>query len=141
MTDATVRGQFLRFAAVGTAGFAVDAGVLTLAMAGLGLGPYAARVVSFLCAATFTWAANRAFTFRGADPARPARQWARFVFANSLGAAVNYGTYAVLVAGVTLVREAPVLGVAAGSLAGLAFNFAASRKWVFGAAQDPPSRT
>jgi putative flippase GtrA len=128
-----VRGQFVRFAAVGAAGFAVDAAVLTAAMALAGLGPYAGRVVSFLCAATFTWAANRAFTFAGADPARPARQWLRFVVANALGAAVNYGTYALLVATVAAVRELPVAGVAAGSIAGLAFNFAASRRWVFGA--------
>jgi putative flippase GtrA len=133
MTSLTARGQFLRFAAVGTAGFAVDAAVLTAAMSLAGLGPYAARVVSFLCAATFTWAANRAFTFKGADRARPARQWLRFVIANSLGAAINYGTYAALVATIDGVRELPVMGVAAGSIAGLAFNFAASRRWVFGA--------
>ncbi|MGH8576331.1 MAG: GtrA family protein, partial [Gammaproteobacteria bacterium] len=49
-------GRFLRFGLVGTAGFVVDAAALTAAMAWLGLGPYGGRVVSYLAAATFTWA-------------------------------------------------------------------------------------
>lgn len=43
-------GQFLRFGLLGTAGFVVDAAALTAAMTWLGLGPYGARVVSYLAA-------------------------------------------------------------------------------------------
>lgn len=124
-------GQFLRFAAVGTAGFVVDAAVLTFAMSALGLGLYGGRVVSYLAAATFTWAANRRFTFAGADRAHPVVQWLKFLLANAMGAAVNYGTYAVLVTWLPLATRHPVLGVAAGSIAGLVVNFAASKRWVF----------
>jgi hypothetical protein len=77
-------GQFLRFGLVGTAGFMVDAAALTAAMA-LGLGPYGGRVVSYLAAATFTWAMNRRFTFADADPRRGTAQWGRFVAANGAG--------------------------------------------------------
>lgn len=125
-----ILGQFLRFGIVGTAGFLMDAGVLT-AMIALGAGPYGGRVVSYLAAATLTFALNRAWTFRSAAQAPMARQWGAFVALNLLGFAVNYGIYAALVAGSATVAAHPVLGVAAGSLAGMFINFAVSRRFVF----------
>jgi putative flippase GtrA len=125
--------QFLRFGVVGTLGFAVDSLVL-LAMLGLGLGPYAGRVVSYLAAATTTWAANRAWTFRGSGTTPAGRQWGRFVLLNLVGFALNYGTYAALIASWPLAAAHPVLAVAAGSLAGMFANFALSRRYVFGPA-------
>ncbi|NKC30277.1 GtrA family protein [Falsiroseomonas selenitidurans] len=125
--------QFLRFGVVGTAGFLVDTAVLYAGLA-LGLGLYSGRAVSYLAAASTTWALNRAWTFRGAAPAPMARQWALFLALNLVGFAFNYGTYAALVAWVPAVAAAPVLGVAAGALAGMAGNFWLSRRFVFAAA-------
>lgn len=122
--------QFLRFGVVGTGGFLVDTALLYLALwAGAGL--YGGRVFSYIGAASFTFALNRAWTFRGAEPARAGRQWALFLAVNLIGFALNYGTYAVLVAVSPLVAANPVLGVAAGSIAGLGGNFLASRRFVF----------
>lgn len=123
--------QFLVFAVIGVAGLGVDTAALYGAMYGLGLGLYAGRVVSYLVAATFTWACNRRFTFTAADPSHPARQWLKFLAANGVGAVANYATYAALVTWVEAARDYPVIGVAAGSLAGLSFNFTASKRWVF----------
>ena len=53
--------EFLLFAAVGVVGFGVDVAVLYL-VAPL-LGWYGARVLSFIAAATATWALNRRYTF------------------------------------------------------------------------------
>src|SRR6476469_6404288 len=64
--------ELLRFGIVGVAGFVVDAAVLTAAIA-LGLGPWLGRVLSYLAAATATFALNRAWTFRGAASAQPMR--------------------------------------------------------------------
>lgn len=125
-----ILGQFLRFGVVGTAGFLMDAAVLYLMLA-LGLGPYAGRVVSYLAAASLTFALNRAWTFRSAARAPVARQWGAFVALNLLGFAANYGTYAALIAGSATVAAHPVLGVAAGSVAGMFINFAVSRRFVF----------
>jgi putative flippase GtrA len=126
--------QFLRFGVVGTVGFIVDTAVLYAGLA-LGLGLYSGRALSYLAAATTTWALNRAWTFRDAGPARPpARQWALFLLVNLVGFAFNYGTYAVLIAFVPAVAAAPVIGVAAGALAGMAGNFILSRRFVFAAA-------
>jgi putative flippase GtrA len=66
------------------------------------------------------------------------RQWALFLALNLIGFACNYGTYAALVAGVPLVARNPVLGVAAGSLAGMIGNFLLSRRFVFGATGQAP---
>ncbi|TCH99752.1 GtrA family protein [Roseococcus sp. SYP-B2431] len=123
--------QFLRFGVVGVAGFLVDAGVLT-AMLWLGLGPYAGRVVSYLAAASTTFGLNRAWTFRSASREAPvAAQWGRFVLLNLIGFVANYGTYAALLAGTQTVAAHPVIGVAAGSLAGMFINFGLSRRYVF----------
>jgi putative flippase GtrA len=127
------RSQFLRFGVVGTAGFLIDAGVLQL-MLWLGLGPYLGRVVSFLAAATGTWLGNRRFTFQ-ANHARPShREWLRYVSLMVVGGVVNYGAYVACLMGSALVRTYPVIGVAVGSIAGLAVNFLSSRYLVFKAA-------
>ena len=123
--------QFLRFGVVGTIGFLVDAAVLT-AMIALGLGRYWGRVVSYVAAATATFALNRAWTFRDRRGTGPVTaQWGQFLLVNLVGFAANYGTYASLLGTVPLVAEHPVLGVAAGSLAGMLLNFALSRRLVF----------
>ena len=120
--------QFLRFGVVGVIGFVVDTAVLYAGLA-LGAGLYLGRAVSYVAAATTTWALNRAWTFRTrrAGPG-VAAQWARFAALNLVGFAANYGTYAALVA---FTATHPVLAVAAGSLAGMGFNFALSRRYVF----------
>ena len=125
--------QFLRFGVVGTVGFVVDTAVLYAGLA-LGLGLYSGRAVSYVAAASTTWALNRAWTFRDSGQAPAARQWALFLLVNLIGFACNYGTYAALIAFVPLVAAHPVLGVAAGALAGMVGNFWLSRRFVFKAA-------
>lgn len=120
---------FLRFALVGAAGFVVDAATL-YTVAALGTGWLGGRVLSYLAAATFTWGANRRFTFAVARPPSLG-EWARFLVANAGGGLVNLGTYSGLLLGVPVVTHAPVLGVAAGSLAGLVINYMLSRRFVF----------
>jgi putative flippase GtrA len=127
----STRQQLLRFTLVGAAGFLVDAGALMLATKALGLGLYSGRVFSYLCAATFTWICNRRFTFTSDEQDNRFIPWLRFLGANAIGGGVNYGVYAALVTFTAVGAAWPVIGVAAGSLAGLTFNFAASKFWVF----------
>lgn len=131
--------EMFRFGVVGTVGFVVDSAVLLFAIHVLGLGPYGGRVISYIVAASTTFALNRAWTF-GSRPrsATPVRQWALFLLLNLVGFACNYGAYAALVTWVPLVTRNPVLGVAAGSLAGMTGNFLLSRRFVFGAEPIPP---
>ncbi|MBI1774830.1 MAG: GtrA family protein [Proteobacteria bacterium] len=123
--------QLFRFAAVGAVGFFVDAAVLYLLIYGAGLGPLLARLPSFLAASAVTWIANRTWTYGGAHPGSMAAQWGRFVLVNGIGGILNYAIYALCLAAEPF-RSHPVLAVAVGSLSGLACNFAASRRFVFG---------
>lgn len=128
---AALAQEFLRFGVVGTVGFVVDTTVLYGALA-LGAGLYGGRAISYVTAATTTWLLNRLWTFRNRAGGTSAhRQWALFVIVNLGGFALNYGTYAALVTFVPLVAAWPVLGVAAGSIAGMFSNFFLSRALVF----------
>jgi putative flippase GtrA len=129
-------GEIIRFGVVGVAGFVVDAGVLTLALLA-GAGPWLGRVISYVAAATATFALNRGWTFRHADRSRPVtRDWGLFLAVNLVGFACNYGTYAALISGVPMMRDLPILAVAAGSLAGMVGNFVLSRRYVFRSRYD-----
>ena len=127
----TSRLQFLRFALVGVAGFGVDSACLYLVVHEFGGGLYAGRLVSYLSAASFTWALNRRYTFGSRRGDELTREWLRFLAANAAGGLINYGVYAVLVSASELVSTWPVIGVGAGSLAGLVANFLLSRRFVF----------
>lgn len=121
--------QFLRFGFVGVLGFAVDAAVLSLALtAHAGLLP--GRCISYVVAASCTWLLNRRWTFN--DRRRsPAKQWARFLAANSCGGVVNYGIYAFLVLHSNTFAIYPVFAIAIGSISGLTINFVLSKYVVF----------
>jgi putative flippase GtrA len=120
--------QFLRFAAVGVVGFVVDA-VIVEALKQC-TGPMVAQLAAFPVASTVTWALNRKFTF-GASQLPVVREWLRYVLANLLGWAANNGTYAGVIFQVPVAYQHPVIAVAAGSIAGMFFNFGVSRLLVF----------
>ena len=118
------------FSLVGAAGFVVDAAIVWVLTSG-GANTIIAQAIAFAVAVTVTWLLNRQFTFaQHASPNR-LREWMHYAAANSIGAVVNNGVYVLLVLMVAMFTKEPVLAVAAGSLAGLVFNFTASRAWVF----------
>jgi putative flippase GtrA len=122
--------QAMLFGLVGVVGFFVDAGVLYLLKGWLGL--YVGRAVSFFCAVAATWLLNRAFTFGNrASGHGPLKEMLIYLGLMMIGGAVNYLAYALLVAHSPLVAAFPVLGVAAGSLAGMTFNLLTSRFLLF----------
>ena len=121
--------HFFLFALVGTTGFLVDAGILSLLLFA-GIGSIPARLPSFLVAATYTWAANRRVTFRDQESSL-IKQWAKFLLVNSAGALANLSVYTCLVWPDGGSAVSPAAAVAAGSLAGLIFNFTLSKRFVF----------
>lgn len=120
--------QFLRFAAVGTVGFVIDAGLVEVLKGALGLG--GSQLVAFSVAATATWALNRQFTF-GSSTYPLHVEWFRYIASNLLGSAVNNAVYFWAVTQFAEASKHPVAAVAAGSIAGMFFNFAASRHIAF----------
>ncbi len=126
--------QFIRdcifFGAVGTIGFLVDVAVL-YSIAGL-IGLFYGRAVSFLAAVLATWLLNRRWTFRHRSSGlASSREFAVYLTLMLVGGAVNYAVYMGLVVLYKFVLQNPVIGVAAGSLAGMLINFLASRLILF----------
>lgn len=121
-------GQFARFALIGALGFVVDVAVLYGALA-LGAGTVAGRLLSFLAAASFTWAVNRRYTF--AATASLWREWARYLASMAGGMLVNLLTYAFVLWLLPAAWWTPGLAVACGSAAGLGVNFISAKLFVF----------
>ncbi len=129
----------MRFSAVGTAGFLVDSAVLVLLTDLIGLNPFLARVPSFLAAATFTWWVNRSWTFQHSFRSPVAWQWLRYLLAMKVGAAVNFMVFALALILSNFAYQNPVLGVALGSIAGLAVNYLMASRLIFRPANDGQS--
>ncbi|MBV9549545.1 MAG: GtrA family protein [Alphaproteobacteria bacterium] len=128
------RQAFVRFAAVGGAGYLINAAALTVFTRYLGLGVDAALASSIFVAMCFTWAGNRYLTFasrRAHGLSGIVEEWLRFVGANLLGAIVNYGVALALVHYGSGWLGNPYVAQACGVLAGLVFNFTLSRLLVF----------
>ena len=123
-------GEVALFGAVGTAGFVVDTAILYSLRPFMG--NYAARVISFICAVVVTWLLNRNLTFRHkTSRISPGREFLRYLGMMIAGGAINYLTYAILVAKYEFVHQQPVWGVAAGSLAGMTVNYLQLRLVMF----------
>jgi len=122
--------SFIRFGIVGTLGFVWDTGTVYILRNVTNL--YVAGTCSFLVAATLNWIINRLWTFRHVQHAAAHVQWAKFIVANAVGFVVNRGAFFLLVALSPLVVKHPVIGIAAGSAAGLVFNYFLSKRFVFG---------
>jgi putative flippase GtrA len=125
-----MRRELLRFVIAGVLGFVVDAGVLYIALAA-GLGYFAGRAVSFLCAVWATWQINRRYTFVSDRSESAWVEWWRYLAAMSAGGGVNYGAYSATVLTLKGLPFLPIVAVAAGSLAGMVVNFATAKLWVF----------
>jgi dolichol-phosphate mannosyltransferase len=128
------RHPFVRFAAVGGAGYFVNLAALWL-VTRQGLNNYAAGAVSIFTAMIFTWVGNRYFTFakrraRGGLKA-VGKEFLAFIGANLVGALVNYATYAGLLRFAGAPFNDKYAAQICGVLAGLVFNFTLSRAFVF----------
>jgi putative flippase GtrA len=105
------------------------------------LGPYGARVISFLVAVVATWLINRSFAFKAqrGEHLPIWREFLHYLGAMILGGAVNYAVYAVLVATIPLFAEYLILAVAGGVAAGMVVNFLLADKLVFKPRVPPQS--
>lgn len=127
----SARRQFWSFSVVGFIGFLVDAGIV-LALTHDGANVIVSQLIAFSIAVTVTWVGNRSWTF-GSQFRRSGvlQEWSLYVSANTVGWLVNNGVYVALVTAVPEITHEPVWAVAVGSVAGLLFNFTASRRVVF----------
>ncbi|EPE98590.1 GtrA family protein [Rhizobium grahamii] len=122
--------QILSFAVAGIVGFAVDLGVLLLALH-CGLGFFLGRSISFLAAVLVTWQINRHFTFERRRDQEVQKEWWRYFATMLLGGCFNYVVYSLVVLSFPKLWLLPAIAVAGGSLAGMSFNFVGAKLWAF----------
>lgn len=122
--------QFLRFACVGTAGFACDSLLLYAGLA-LGLGYVIARLISFGCGMVVTWWLNREITFHHGRVRPSFAEFGKYCVAMSVGGTVNYGLAYFTLLHLPKAGWAPLLAVVVGSGAAMMVNFASTRWYVF----------
>jgi putative flippase GtrA len=122
--------RFLRFALVGGAGFALDAGLLALLHNGAGLDPFSARVFSISIATFMTWRLNRGVTF-GASARSQAHEGMRYATVAALAAGVNYLAYALAL--ILWRGLPPIAALVVGTATGMVFSYAGYSRFVFSA--------
>ena len=128
------RRQLLRFTLIGSVGFAIDGGVLTLLSVWLGINVYVSRLFSFLLATLATWWLNRRHTF-GVDASfdRQTRgaEYMRYLFIQVGGGLINLAVFAWLIYAEPRLLAFPILPLAFGSGVALLWNFFGARWFVY----------
>jgi putative flippase GtrA len=119
--------QFVRFGAVGAAGYVVNLGVFTLCVHAIGIDYRVSAVLAWVVSVLNNFWLNRHWTFR-AKEAHPVGQGARF-FAVSL---VTFGfSYLVLIGLVEGAGLTKVLAQAIAVAAATPLNFVGQKLWSF----------
>ena len=122
------------FAVVGGVGFIVDAGILSALVQIADWSHFSARALSFATAVTVTWYLNRRWVF--SPTVNRAREYGSYFGVQTVGAVINLGTYALVIAVFPSLAQLPVIPLAVGSALALLFNYSAAKRWVF--AQGTP---
>ena len=122
--------HFSQFAVVGFLGTFVNLAVLTV-LDEMGLPLRISAAAAIFIAMVFNFFLNRHFTFSDAQPGHVWKQLATFIAACSVGAVVNYAVVLSAAWMWPLFKEHPQFAAVLGIMAGLTFNYAASRHLVF----------
>ena len=94
---------------------------------------YSARAVSFAAAVTVTWYGNRHWVF--ARTSNAAFEYGAYFGVQAVGAVINLGTYALIIAIFPALARVPVIPLSVGAAVALLFNYAGASRWVFAAAR------
>jgi len=122
--------QLLRFGLVGFAGYVVDSTVLYGGLF-LGLGPAWGRLVSFLCAVSFTWLINRRFTFSRGSQQTLFNEALRYFSVMLIGGFLNFLIYGLIMNSMSYHLALPAFAVAVGALVGMSANFLLIKYFIY----------
>ena len=129
--NTSLRHRLVAFVGTGVVGFVVDGGLLTLLTYALAWNVYAARTVSFPVATLVTWSLNRRFAFSAFQSQRKGHEYVRYLVVQIVGAGINLGCFAAVLAVYPWMREVPIIPLFVGALVALTFNYAGSRYFAF----------
>lgn len=123
----------MMFALIGSAGFCVDGGILTLLSRIMEIDIYLSRIASFTTATITTWLLNRRFTFQADDVSVSHKQqeYFRYLTVQIGGSLLNMGIFSLLIFSYPALRGIPIAPLAVGALFGLIFNYNGCRFWVY----------
>jgi len=125
------RREILFFGIAGILGYCVDVALTTLFHPFVG--PYVARIPSFVGAATITWIFNRKFTFADTEKRHQSlrKEYLHYLGLMLFGLVTNYIVYAISITLIGNNKYAIPLCVAFGSLAGMTVNYVNSKKHLY----------
>lgn len=122
--------RFMYFCVSGTFGFLIDS--VTYYFLSTLFNFYIARFVSFFAAVIFTWLFNRSITFNDKKfQGSLAKEFIYYFSSMSIGGAANYLSFIGMMEYVAVVKDYPVIGIAIGSVVGLAINFTLSKLVIY----------
>jgi putative flippase GtrA len=121
------------FGFVGSIGFCVDGGILTLLSQTLRMSLYLSRAFSFTTATLVTWALNRRLTFEtdAVSAQQKKGEYLRYLSIQIGGGLLNLGVFSILIYFYPSLKKIPVVPLAGGAIFGMLFNYSGSRYWVF----------
>jgi putative flippase GtrA len=129
--------RFWIFFGVGSLGLVVDGGITLALISCLNWPAMVGRLPAFLLATVVTYALNRRLTFPGQHGSWT-KGWLLYVGATMAGALLNYLAYSLILMVPGNRVSIALLGVVAGSAAGLFFNYTLSLKVIFRRAVRAP---
>lgn len=123
--------ELLKFLAVGSVGFVVEAVILTILTVYATWSPWQARIPSFLSAVLITWALNRRHTFPRRGLERRTIEAFFYTAIQGGGALINLAVFGACLTVWPKLGHMPVVALAIGAVAGFAFNFTLSSRWLY----------
>lgn len=122
--------RVFKFGLAGVAGLIVDAGYLLVLVGPLG--PIGGRAISFSLAVLTTWLINRNFAFGDKRSTLPLHiEFGRYLASMTVGGVANWCAYGLVLLLAPNVPALPLIGVVAGSIAGMGVNLFLAQRFVF----------
>jgi len=131
MMRQNISREVITFGVIGTIGFLVDGGLLTLLNSFLNFDLLTSRLCSFSVAVTVTWYLNRNYTFRDQTDEQALHEWTRYAVLNGLGALLNLAIFFWLIFEFSALTVVPLVPLAIAALVATAFNFLVSKYIAF----------
>lgn len=124
--------ELAKFGSVGAIAFVITVAIGNGLHSGIGMGPLTSNGIATVVATTFSYLANRYWTFRHRDRSGLGREYALFFALNGVGLVITelfigFSHYVLGLSGAFFYNAALVVGTGAATL----FRFWSYKKWVF----------
>jgi len=123
--------ELFQFAGIGTTGFVVDLCIYLGLQFVFIMDHRVARAISFFFAASWNWAGNRIVTFPDRPKTAKIVQWPVFLATSAIAFMINWGSYVLLTAYVSIFDQHKIVALVIGVLLGMGVNFIGAHKIAF----------